>query len=64
VEAKGGDYIFMNGSDIAIDGFLLQGNYSFQDAKNVVIRNARLESKDAFWNSENIWGGTQGICIL
>jgi hypothetical protein len=54
VEVKGGDYIFMNGSNIEIDGFDLQGNYSFQDAKNVVIRNARLDSKDAFWNSENI----------
>jgi len=54
VEARGGDYIFMNGSDIDIDGFYLQGNYSFQDAKNVIIRNARLDSKDAFWKTENV----------
>jgi Protein of unknown function (DUF3737). len=54
VEARGGDYIFMNGVDIDIDDFYLQGNYSFQDAKNVVIRNARLDSKDAFWKTENV----------
>ncbi|MCD7972199.1 MAG: DUF3737 family protein [Candidatus Azobacteroides sp.] len=54
VEARGGDYIFMNGTDIDIDGFYLQGNYSFQDAKNVVIRNAKLDSKDAFWKTENV----------
>lgn len=54
VEARGGDYIFMNGIGIDIDGFYLQGNYSFQDAKNVVIRNARLDSKDAFWKTENV----------
>jgi len=54
VEARGGDYIFMNGKNIDIDGFYLQGNYSFQDAKNVVIRNAKLDSKDAFWKTENV----------
>jgi len=54
VEARGGDYIFMNGVNIDIDGFYLQGNYSFQDAKNVVIRNAKLDSKDAFWKTENV----------
>lgn len=54
VEARGGDYIFMNGINIDIDGFYLQGNYSFQDAKNVVIRNAKLDSKDAFWKTENV----------
>ncbi|PWW12780.1 DUF3737 family protein [Mangrovibacter plantisponsor] len=54
VEIHGGDYLFMNGSDINIDGFRLQGNYAFQDAHNVVIRNAHLDSKDAFWNTENV----------
>jgi hypothetical protein len=54
VEIKGGDYLFMNGSDIRIDRLKLQGNYSFQGAKNVVIRNAHLDSKDAFWNTENV----------
>ena len=54
VEAKGGDYIFMNNSGIDIDGLRLQGNYSFQDVKNVVVRNSILDSKDAFWKTENV----------
>ena len=54
VEARCGDYIFMNGVNIDIDDFYLQGNYSFQDAKNVVIRNSCLNSKDAFWKTENV----------
>jgi len=54
VEARGGDYFLMNSAGIDIDGFKLQGNYSFQDAKNVVVRNAYLDSKDAFWKTENV----------
>ena len=54
IEARGGDYIFMNCTDVDIDGFHLQGNYSFQDAKNMVVRNAILDSKDAFWKTENV----------
>jgi hypothetical protein len=54
IEARGGDYILMNCVGIDVDGFILQGNYSFQDAKNVVVRNAYLDSKDAFWKTENV----------
>lgn len=54
VDARNGDYIFMNGVNIDVDDFYLQGNYSFQDAKNVVVRNAVLDSKDAFWKTENV----------
>lgn len=54
VEAHGGDYIFMNGKNIDIENFYLQGNYSFQGTKNVVIRNAHLDTKDAFWETENV----------
>lgn len=54
VNAVGGDYFLMNSEDIEIDGFELNGNYSFDGAKNVVIRNAKMLSKDAFWNSENV----------
>lgn len=53
VMAKG-DYFAMNSTDIEIDGFELVGNYSFDGCKNVVIRNARMLSKDAFWNCENV----------
>ena len=53
VTAKG-DYFAMNCSDLELDDFELVGNYSFDGVKNVVIRNAKLLTKDAFWNSENV----------
>lgn len=54
VEAKQGNYIFMNSSNIKISNLNLQGDYSFQDAKNVEIRDSYLDSKDAFWKTENV----------
>lgn len=54
VEVDKADYLFMHSSDIDIDRYKQQGNYSFQYCKNVVIRNATIFSKDAFWNTENI----------
>ena len=39
---------------MSITDFTLYGNYSFDGAKNIAIRNAHLLSKDAFWNSENV----------
>lgn len=53
VVAKG-DYFAMNSSDLCIRDFTLYGNYSFDGVKNAEIHNARLLSKDAFWNSENV----------
>lgn len=53
VMAKG-DYFAMNSSGLKVDGLSLYGNYSFDGVKNMEIRNSRLLSKDAFWNSENI----------
>ena len=54
VEVGNADYLFMHSEDIDIDGYLQRGNYSFQYCRNVVIRNARIESKDAFWNTDNV----------
>ena len=54
VEAANANYIFMHTDHIEIDGFRLQGNYSFQYARNVVIRHADLDTKDAFWESEDV----------
>ncbi len=62
VTAVNGDYICMNSSNMEIDGFNLEGNYSFDGARNVVIRNSRLMSKDAFWNSENVTVYDSYIC--
>lgn len=49
-----GDYFAMNSSDMNVTGLTLYGNYSFDGVKNCEVRNCRLLSKDAFWNSENV----------
>ncbi len=54
VSAANADYFLMNCCDMDIDGLTLDGNYSLDGAKRVTIRNSRLLTKDAFWNSEDI----------
>ncbi len=54
VEVSHADYIFMHGRDIRINNYRQQGNYSFQKCRNVVIRNAMLDTKDAFWETEDV----------
>ena len=54
VTAAKGDYFLMNCDGLEADGLYLDGNYSLDGAKNCVIRNSKLLTKDAFWNSENI----------
>lgn len=54
VEVAHADYLFMHSSDIRIDGYRQQGNYSFQYCRNVEIRNAHIDSKDAFWGTEDV----------
>lgn len=48
------DYLAMHASDIYINHYRQDGNYSFQYARNVKIHNAVINSKDAFWESENV----------
>ena len=47
------DYLFMHSTDIEIEDYRQDGNYSFQYAKNVTVRNAVINSKDSFWESED-----------
>lgn len=54
VEVQKGDYIYMGSSEIDIDGYRQQGNYSFQYCKRVTVRNAILDTKDAFWETEDV----------
>lgn len=54
VEVAHADYLFMHSADISIEDYHQQGNYSFQYCRNVVIRNAVIDSKDAFWGTENV----------
>lgn len=53
VYAKG-DYFAMNCDHMDVDGFSLVGNYSFDGVKHAEIRNSRMLSKDAFWNTEDV----------
>lgn len=54
VEVKNADYLFMHSHHIRIDHYRQEGNYSFQYCTDVEIRNARIDSKDAFWGTENV----------
>lgn len=54
VKVRHADYLLMHSSDIDIDGYYQEGNYSFQYCRNVVIRNAEIHSKDAFWETDNV----------
>lgn len=54
VEVSNADYLFMHSRDISIRDYHQQGNYSFQYCKNVEIHNAVIDSKDAFWGTEDV----------
>ncbi len=54
VELANADYLFMHSSDIDIRKYRQDGNYSFQYCRNVEIHDAVINSKDAFWNTENV----------
>lgn len=49
-----GDYFAMNSRGIVARDFHLVGNYSFDGCCDVEIHNARMLSRDAFWNAENV----------
>ncbi len=58
VEGEGlsfhGDYVGMGSSDLSFLDIKIIGNYPFDGAKRVHIKNSYLQSKDAFWNAEDI----------
>lgn len=54
VETAKADYLFMHSANIRIDRYRQQGNYSFQYCRKVEIDNAVIDSKDAFWNTEDV----------
>lgn len=49
-----GDYFGMNCSEVDVDGFMISGNYTFDGVKNASVRNARMTSRDSFWNCEHV----------
>lgn len=54
VEVKSADYLFMHSHHIRINRYRQEGNYSFQYCSDVEIHNAHIDSKDAFWGTENV----------
>lgn len=54
VELSHADYLFMHSQGIHIKDYRQLGNYSFQYCRDVEIHQAFIDSKDAFWNSENV----------
>ena len=49
-----GDYFGLNVNGADIDHFNLIGNYAFDGGRDIVIRNAKMDSKDSFWNCKNV----------
>ena len=49
-----GDYFAMGSSDLEVRNFHLTGNYSFDGCRRVRMERARMLSKDAFWNCEDV----------
>ena len=54
LKLHGGTYPFMFSNNIRVDGLESDSKYVFQYVKNVEIRNARITTKDAFWEVENV----------
>ena len=62
VTANNAFYFAMNCSDIDIECLTLDGNYSFDGAKNVLVKKSKLITKDAFWNCDNVTVYDSYIC--
>lgn len=54
VKLHEGTYPFMFCENIDADGLESDSKYVFQYVKNAVIRNAKIATKDAFWETENV----------
>jgi hypothetical protein len=49
-----GDYFGMNSSHVRASHLRVDGNYIFDGGKDIVITDSALNSKDAFWNCEDV----------
>ena len=52
VKLHDGTYPFMFSNDIYVDGLESDSKYVFQYCKNVEVHNARIVTKDSFWECE------------
>ena len=49
-----GTYPFMGCRNVEVDGLVSDSKYVFQYVKHAVIRNAKITTKDSFWETEDI----------
>lgn len=49
-----GTYPFMFCEDVDVDGLVSDSKYVFQYVRNAVVRNAKITTKDSFWETENV----------
>lgn len=54
LKLHGGTYPFMFSNNIYVDGLESNSKYVFQYVKNVEIHHAKITTKDAFWEVENV----------
>ena len=54
LKLHGGTYPFMLSRDIYVDGLESDSKYVFQYVKNAEIHHARITTKDAFWEVEDV----------
>ncbi len=54
VEVKNGAYFGMGSRNLKANKLVLQGNYAFDGAEDLLIENSSLETKDAFWNCKRV----------
>ncbi len=54
VRLHDGTYPFMFCEDVDVDGLVSDSKYVFQYVRNAVVRNARIVTKDAFWETEDV----------
>ena len=54
LKLHGGTYPFMLSHDIYVDGLESDSKYVFQYVRNAEIHNARITTKDVFWEVDNV----------
>ena len=54
LKLHGGTYPFMFCNGLRIDGLESDSKYVFQYVKNMELRNAKITTKDALWETENV----------
>lgn len=49
------EYFMMRAENVRFENVEFTGKYSFQYLKDAYLENCVLDTKDAFWHSENVW---------